>query len=1080
MQEQTEYVDAADMNLLCPECSGQGAALLPPGIENEQVTGINKEPPHATLMPYPTLEQALAARRHESSFCRTLNGVWRFHWAPSPAERPLQFYQPDYDVSRWDEIPVPSNWELQGYGTPIYTNSVYPFRMDQPRVMGEPDPNWTTYQERNPVGSYRRDFEVPEDWEGRTVFITFDGVDSAFHIWVNGLYVGYSVDSRTPAEFDVTEYVKPGRNVLAVEVYRFSAGSYLEDQDMWRLSGIFRNVTLWSAPLVHIRDFFVKTDLDSTYRDGVLEVKLRVKNYSRQQSAEKTVSLRLYSRGFTAVDGCEASAEVPCLNPVEERIVVLTAGVQNPHKWTAETPYLYTAVLALQSPGGVESPQPPGEVDEFISCRVGFRKIEIKGRVFMINGVPVKLKGVNRHEHWPDTGHYVSVERMELDLKLIKACNCNHVRTSHYPNDPRWYELCDEYGIYLTDEANIESHGHRSLGNVLGDMPRWIRAHRARMAACVERDKNHPSVIMWSLGNEASGGAGMWAALQMVRFLDPTRPVQYQGFGFSRERQNPTDFESQMYPPHEDLERIGMMDLRKPYYMIEFAHCLNNSMGGLAEYLEIVDRYEGLVGGAIWEWCDQAVWNRSNPDRPFLAYGGDFGDAPNDGLFCLDGVVFADRTLSPKYVEVRKAFQWIGFEPDDLSRGRIRVRNKYAFIDLNGFDIVWTVKEDGTEIQRGALARIDLPPGESTVISVPFSPIDPKPGADYVLRLAFLLGEPALWADAGTEIAAEEFELPLAAAPAPPVVLTRSCEMHIEQSDRAIAVRGDSFEVSFDRVCGSLDRLLYGDLEVIGRSPGLLLHLYRAPHRHDDNWAKTEWIEHGLNSLRHRAIRIDAVQKLPGIVIVDVSALSEGTNGFAVDQRVAYTICSDGTIGVKWALDFSKSGIVLPRIGVRAFLDPSLRFFTYYGRGPMENYPDRKHGSYLGLYRSTVEKEVTPYLVPMELGNHEGVKFAALTRDDGAGLLIAADGGRLSVSALPYTDEQLESASHMHELRGSDATVVCVSAKTLGVGTAGCGPRPLPKYIVRSEPTSFQLILRRIPVGATELAELARCSVPVA
>lgn len=1069
MQGQTKSVDAAKMNQLYPLHSGQGAALLPPGIENEQLTGINKEPPHATLMPYPTLEQALAARRHGSPFCRTLNGKWKFHWAPSPAERPLRFYRPDYDVSGWDEIPVPSNWELQGYGTPIYVNSLYPFRMDQPRVMGEPDPNWTTYRERNAVGSYRRDFEVPENWEGRAVFITFDGVDSAFHMWVNGLYVGYSVDSRTPAEFDVTEYVKPGQNVLAVEVYRFSAGSYLEDQDMWRLSGIFRNVTLWSAPLVHIRDFFVKTDLDSAYRDATLEVALKVKNYSRSRSAEKAVSLRLYSGDFTAADGSEASAGIPCLNPGEERIVVLAADVRNPHKWTAETPYLYTAVLSLHSSDGV---------DEFISCRVGFRKVEIKGRVFMINGVPVKLKGVNRHEHWPDTGHYVSEERMELDLKLIKACNCNHVRTSHYPNDPRWYELCDEYGIYVTDEANIESHGHRAVGNVLGDMPQWIRAHRARIAACVERDKNHPSVVMWSLGNEASGGAGLWAALQMVRFLDPTRPVQYQGFGFSKDRQNPTDFESQMYLPHEELEKIGMMDLKKPYYMIEFAHCLNNSMGGLSEYLEIVDRYEGLVGGAIWEWCDQAVWNRTNPDRPFLGYGGDFGDLPNDGLFCLDGVVFADRTLSPKYVEVKRAFQWIAFEPEDMSVGRVRVRNKYSFTDLNRFDIVWSLKEDGTEIGHGSLPGVDVPPGGSTVITVPHGPIDPKPGAEYILRVAFLLGEPALWADAGTEIAAEEFELPVKTAPPPPPVLTPPCEVHIEQSEKKIAVRGDSFEVSFDRISGSMHRLLYGDLEVIGRGPGLLLHLYRAPHRHDDNWARSEWVEHGLSSLKHRAVSIDAAEKLPGIAVVGVAAVSEGANGFAVNQRVLYTICFDGTIGVKWALNFTKNGIVLPRIGVRAFLDPSLRFFTYCGRGPMENYPDRKLGSYVGLYRSTVEREVTPYLVPMELGNHEDVRFAALTRNDGAGLLIAADGSRLSVSALPYTDEQLERAAHMHELGGSDATVVCVSAKTLGVGTAGCGPGPLPRYIVRSEPASFRFVLRRVPPGTIEPAELARCSVP--
>lgn len=1071
MQELARHADSPESAQPSDVLSRQEKPLLPPGIENEQITGINKELPHATAMPYGTLTQALEAKRHASPYCRSLNGYWSFHFARSPEHRPLEFYRPDYDVSQWDEIPVPSNWQTMGYGTPIYVNSLYPFKSDQPRVMGEPDPSWTTYQERNAVGSYRRDFELPEDWVGRTTFITFDGVDSAFHLWVNGLYVGYSVDSRTSAEFDITKYVNPGRNVLAVEVYRFSAGSYLEDQDMWRLSGIFRNVTLWSAPLVHIRDFFVKPDLDSEYRDGTLDVVVRVRNYSDAPSSQRTLSLQLFNSDQDPIEGATASVDIPCLAAGEEQQVTLSTALANPSKWTAETPYLYTVVLSVLTSDGV---------DEFISCKTGFRKIEIKGRVFMINGVPVKLKGVNRHEHWPDTGHYVSEERMELDLKLIKTCNCNNVRTSHYPNDPRWYELCDEYGIYVVDEANIESHGHRSRGNVLADMPQWIRAHRARMAACVERDKNHPSVIMWSLGNEASGGAGLRAALRTVRQIDPTRPVQYQGFGFDRERQNPTDFESQMYPTHESLERIGRMGLEKPYYMIEFAHCLNNSMGGLGEYVDIIDRYEGLVGGALWEWCDQALWNRTDPDNPFMGYGGDFGDVPNDNLFCLDGVIFSDRQISPKYVEVKKVFQWIDLKPLDLSSGSIRVTNKYAFTSLDAFDIAWTIAEDGVVIASGTLGSVSVAPGESCTISIPVGRIEHKPGAEYILRVAFLLSSPTLWADAGHEVASEQFTLPVKVAPAVTYVSSNSSEVELIRTESSVITRGGSFQVSFDRTSGAIDELVYGDLEVFQGGRGPLLHLYRAPHLYDDNWAKNDWIDAGLDCLVHRAVTIEAEQIAAGTVRVDVVAASEGRDWFRANQRVAYIIHHDGTIAVRWSTNFTADDIVLPRVGVRAFLDRRLCYLRYYGRGPMENYPDRKRGSDIGFYASTVAEQMTPYLVPMELGNHEDVRFAALTDRGGAGLLIVADGDAYSLSALPYADEQLAAASHPRELPESQATVVCVSARVLGVGTAGCGPRPLPQYIVRSEPVGFGFVLSPVLGADVDLAELARRAVATA
>ncbi|MBM4049661.1 MAG: DUF4981 domain-containing protein, partial [Planctomycetes bacterium] len=697
----------------------------------------------------------------------------------------------DFDVSGWNDIPVPSNWQLHGYGTPYYKNLGYTIQKDWPRVMTEPPKNYTAYAERNPVGSYRREFEMPVDWHGRRIFITFDGVDSAFFLWVNGEKVGYSVDSRTPAEFDLTKHVKPGRNVLAVEVYRYSAGTYLEDQDMWRLSGIFRNVTIWSAPQAHIRDFGVKTDLDADCRDATLDVTVRVKNYGAEPAAGRRVGLALYGPDGKPVElatvECSVSArapgqekpvffektgfcDVPTLAPGQEAAVSLRAAVANPAKWTAETPTLYTTVLTLRSGGQVEAPAQtrPRWDEEILSARTGFRKIEIKGRVFTLNGVPIKLKGANRHENWPDTGHYVSEERMIKDIELLKGCNSNHVRTCHYPDDPRWYELCDEYGLYLVAEANVESHGYGYGPESLSHPKEWEAAHVARNVANVENFKNHACVLIWSLGNEAGAGQNFRAALRAVKALDPTRPVHYERFGVGPD--NPADLDSVMYPAVPWLESIAQSPRAKPFYLCEYAHAMNNSMGSIGEYNDLFDQYEGLLGGAIWEWQDQALWNRRDPSKPFLAYGGGFGDVPNDSVFILKGVVFADRTPTPKYPEAKRAYQWVGFEAEDLAAGKIRVRNKYQFTNLKRFDVLWTVTEDGKVIAEGPLPSLDLAPGAATTVTVPLPTIMTKPGAEYFLRLSFRLHRDERWAKAGWEAAAAQFPLPLStprrAAPA--------------------------------------------------------------------------------------------------------------------------------------------------------------------------------------------------------------------------------------------------------------------------------------------------------------------------
>ena len=1055
-------------------------APLPPELETEQVLNVNKELPHATLMPYANVAQALAAKRAESPFARSLNGPWSFHYVPRPEERPVDFYRPDYDVRGWKTLPVPSCWQMQGYGVPEYTNFTYPFKNDPPRVTGEPPHDWTAYKDRDPVGSYRRDFEVPAEWTGRRVFLTFDGVDSNLLLWINGERVGYSTNSRAPAEFDVTKYLRPGRNVVAAEVYRFCAGSYLEDQDMWRMSGIFRNVTLWSAPAVHVRDFSVQPDLDAQYRDGVLHVVAKVKNYGDRPASARALRYQLYDRAGQPVSGGMASGTVPALAPGEESTVVLQASAANPQKWSAEMPFLYTSVLSLDAPASEQGGSPP----EILSCRTGFRKIEIKSNVFCLNGVPVKLIGFNRHENEPETGHTVSEAEMLRDIQLLKGCNSNHVRTCHYQDDPRWYELCDEYGLYLVAEANLESHGSgwQPPGS-LSFRPEWEKAHVQREVDNVESQKNHAAVVIWSLGNESGWGPNFDAAYHAVKNLDATRYVHYEGWQQGGDRKK-GDLVSQMYPSPTAMEQaLKNHDYDKPYYLCEFAHAMNNSLGGLTEYMDEFYKYPGAMGGAIWEWQDQAIWNRTDPAHPFLAYGGGFGDKPNDGVFILKGGgVFTDRTRNPKYFEVKHAYQWIKTTAHDLARGELTVENKYAFTPLSQFLAAWTVTRDGQEVAHGDLSLPEVAPGGSAPVSVPLPQgLLARPG-EYFLHVGYRYKETPAWSapDTEKEIATDQFALPaqpVAVVDAPardtgdfPALQVSSDAAKITLSGR----RGASpFRAVFNRADGALSELVYGDTPVIvPGTGGLALYAYRAPHLNDDKWIASTWKTAGLDHLTMRPSAVEVVapsaKEANGAVQVRVSGTSEGRAGFGFGQVVDYTVTRDGTVDVRAAVLPKGRRIVLPRLGMRVQLNPLLDQVSYEARGPQENYPDRELGAEIGRYASTVRDLLTPYVRPMECGNRGDARWCALTRGpQGPGLRVdfvppgepgtnpsAAVGG-FAFSALPYTDEQLEKADYAKDLPASAATVLCLAAKTLGVGSGSCGPATFEAYRIYADPAVF-------------------------
>ena len=1022
-----------------------GGAQVPPEIENPEILGINKEPAHATLMPYANLSEALRANRHSSTFCRSLNGLWKFNWVSWPQMRPIDFYKPEYDVSSWKEIPIPSNWQLLGFGTPYYRNMGYIIKKNFPHVMSMPPKNFTAWEERNPVGSYRRDFDVPAEWQGRQMFMTFDGVDAGFFLWINGVKVGYSVNSRNAAEFDITKYVKPGKNMVAVEVYRFTSGTFLEDQDMWRLSGIFRNVTIWSAPQQHIRDFFIKTDLDNNYRDANIEVTAKVRNYGNKPADSYNLKATLYD-GDKAVDKAQGEAVVPALEPGKEASVKISFRVADPEKWTAETPKLYTTVLTMAN-GKI--------VVETISSRTGFRKIEIKGRLFLVNGTPIKLKGVNRHENWPDVGHAVTEAQMVRDLELIKQGNCNLVRTSHYSDDPRWYELCDEYGIFLVGEANVECHGY--MGR-FDEEPTMKAAIIDRNVANVENFKNHPSVIIWSLGNEnGRGGSNFRAAMSTIKGIDPTRPVHYEGFGIGKA--NPADIESQMYTQPKEVERIANdTSFTKPYFLCEYAHAMFNSMGAIGEYNDLFDKYPQLLGGAIWEWQDQGIYNNRDPNHPIIAFGGGFGEFPNDHYFIHKGVVASDRSLKPHYPEMKHVYQWIKASAKNLQKGEFIIRNNYQFINLNGFTGAWTLSLNGTEISGGDLKLPVISPGKEAMVVIPYKLSEAKEeGAEYFLRISFALANDQLWAKKGFEVVSEQFELPSENINAPVQEMNK---VSLTQDEKSITVKGLDFSVVLDKTAGAFSSFEKNGANLLLKDGGPRLHLWRAPHRNDDMWADRGWVTSGLRDLKWTTRSVSAKQNSPSSVKITVSLVAEGKNNFTINHDIVYTVSGDGSIKSENRINSSDPKMVVARIGVRMFLDKQFDQVSYFGRGPMENYSDRKRGFDVGIYKSTVKEQFTPYEKPMDCGNHEDVRWARVNAGSGNGIMAKADNDLMQVSILPYSDEEMEKAEYRIDLPQSSATVFCISHLTLGVGSAGCGPKPLPQYIVYAVPTTFTYTIR--------------------
>ena len=1082
----------------------------PTGKEWESVEelALNKEYPRAYFFSFDNEAQAAQVRPEKSPYWLSLNGQWRFHWCKTPDERPKDFYKTNYDASGWDMTPVPSNWNVQGiqkdgklkYGLPIYVNQPVIFyherKVDDWRqgVMRTPPQTWTTYEYRNEVGSYIRYFEVPREWKGREVYIDFDGVDSFFYLWINGKYVGFSKNSRNAASFNISKYLKKGQNKLAVEVYRNSDGSFLESQDMFRLPGIFRTVALRSTPKVQIRNLNVLTDTDNL-SDWQLKVTAEVRNLGKKEAKDYRLQYAvykniLYKDDAQKVDALQATTEVQAVAPNAIEKVSAAIEVKQPDMWSAEAPNRYVLVAQLVDK--------KGKVIEAASTYFGFRKVEIKetkaeddsfgnaGRYFYVNGKPIKLKGVNRHETHPEQGHVVTHAQMEEEVMLMKRANINHVRCSHYPPDPYWFYLSDKYGIYLEDEANIESHEYYYGKESLSHPKEWEKAHTARVVEMVEAAYNSPSIVIWSLGNEAGPGQNFVTAYNHLKTLDTSRPVQY-------ERNNDiVDMGSNQYPSVAWVKgaATGKYDIKYPFHISEYAHSMGNAVGNLGDYWEAIESSNYICGGAIWDWVDQALTNYTPDGKPYAAYGGDFGDFPNDGQFVMNGIIFADRTAKPQYYEVQKVYQNIKVKK--LSFDTFQITNKSYFEPMEDYEGVWKLYRNGELVEERSFDVSPLKPQKKGVVTIAPKRMGSK--SEYIVVIEFRQAADKPWAKQGFVQAREQFVIQEAGQK--PAIATVAEGSALELSPDQKMIVGKDFSVMFDFDKGTIETLKYGNNTIIENS-GLALNAFRA-FTNNDRWAYQQWFAKGLHNLQHKALAKSVKANADGSYSYSFTVQSQAPNAAKIEGGTAsgrnkiveltdraftdadfrfvtnqvFTVYPDGSIEVQASIASNDDFVNLPQLGYLVTMPKSYFRFTYYGRGKQDNYPDRKSGAFLGIYESDVLKEAGNFPKPQDVGHHQDSRWAALTNMRGAGAIFVGT-QPMDVAALPYTAQEMTLAGHPFELPNPSASYLQLNIATTGVGGNSCGPTPLQRDRVMATQHRFGFIIR--PAQA-KLAEAANVS----
>lgn len=1023
--------------------------------EDPAICGINRDKARATAYSFSNIPDALTGDREKSRFM-LLNGEWDFSFAYKPADAPADFYQSR--VKGWDKIEVPSNWEMKGYDIPIYKSAGYPFRPLNPPFVP---------RDYNAVGSYQRTFPVPESWKGMTVTLHFGGVSSAFKVWVNGKFLGYGEDSCLPSEFNVTPYLQDGENILSVQVIRWSDGAYLEDQDHWRMSGIQREVYLMAEPKLRIADFFYQTRLDKDYRDAVLSIRPRLDNFTGDSVKGYWIKVQLYDKNNQPVlqEELKRTAEsivneyYPRLDNV--RFGLLETTVKNPEKWSDECPNRYTLVLSLEDD--------KGNVLEAKSCKLGFRSIAFDKNTskLLINGKVTYLYGVNRHDHDPVKGKALSRDDIRRDVQQIKQFNFNCIRTSHYPNDPYLYDLCDEYGILLIDEANLETHG---LGSKLSNDPFWTNAYLERLTRMVERDKNHPSVIIWSLGNESGRGPNHAAMAGWAHDYDITRPVHYEpAQGSPREAgyipygdpgypedhshriqvpldQYYVDLVSRMYPGlFTPKLLIDQAVDNRPIFFCEYSHSMGNSTGNMKEFWDIFRSNPRLIGGCIWDYKDQGLLKKDSLGNEFYAYGGDFGEKFHDSNFCINGIAASDGRPKAAMYECKWVYQPAECEMTNTKKGLISIKNRHAVKSLGGYTPVLEILEDGKPVVNKELPKIDLKAGRDTVISI--QPYLPKMKSDreYLANLTFCLAHDEPWAAKGHVVSSDQFALTGLAQPADHQ--GKYPDLEFSENDTAYLVSGKDFRLAFNKENGTLNSYQWNGKEQLF-SP-LLPHFTRPLTDNDrKGWKPQEKLKVWYD-VNPKLVKVSSDKTVPGIVTVTSEySLIEGEASCVV----SYSVNGEGVVKVDYRLKASTELSHIPKVGMQCGILRSYDQINWYGKGPLENYIDRRYGFAAGIYSLPIEKFMEPYVMPQENGNRTDVRWMFLADKQQNGLLVVAD-SLLSMSAWPYTEKNINEAKHTNELVAAGFITLNIDLIQMGIGGNDSWSEigaPLEKYQIPS------------------------------
>lgn len=1008
--------------------------------ENHQIDGINRMPARAHFLTFPSKEKALLNNNRYTHAFKNLNGVWKFMFLDAPEYSPEGFFNSDFDVTKMDDITVPGNWQLQGYGKMHYSDLWYNFPINPPYVPTE-----------NPTGIYKRTFFVEESYRDKKIIIRFCGVDSAYHLWINGKEVGYSKVARNESEFDITDLIRVGEeNDVTVRVYQWSDGTYLEDQDMWWESGIFRDVELIGVPKDGINDYKVIADLDDEYKNGIFKVEAFLRT-----TKEVNVTFELVDAGENTVftKTVVAKEGKACIDEV----------IADVNHWTAETPYLYKLFMTVED---------DGQIIEVIPQNVGFRNIRLNGETFLVNGVAIKFKGVNRHDYSPQNGRVVSREEIEKDIILMKQFNINAIRTSHYPNSYYLYDLCDEYGMYLIAETDLECHGFELTGDYkwITDDPSWELAYVSRMTRMIERDKNHPAIIFWSLGNESAFGCNFRKMTDVAHEMDPTRLVHYEG-DFDVES---ADVYSTMYTWIENPKKPYLMkDIieksKKPHIHCEYCHAMGNGPGNLKDYQDLVYAHDKLQGGFVWEWFDHGIESFTESGEKYYRYGGDFGDDPSNKDFCIDGLIMPDRTPSPGLYEYKKVIEPITTTAVDIQKGIINLLSRYDFANLDRFNLVYKVMEDDVILQTGFMAVPSIEARANKDITLPYdlSAIKVKPGAHYYVNISYQLREDTSYASGGHELATAQFELPLYKEG---IVVRPEGILNVEKEHTTLHVKGANFSLDFNLVNGNLMNIVRDGMQVLSKGPRLTL--WRAPISNDmeiiDKLKKVYFLH-----LEHEVVMNIDYHMEGNILKVEVDTINSTTNSaWHFKTKYVYTVCPSGDILID--VEGTPSGRVdlapdmLPRIGVSMHLDKSMEHVRYFGMGPGENYADSKEAAQMGLYANTVDGLFTNYVIPQENGNHMGCKWVSMTNDRGMGLLASTEGD-FNFSASWYEDKDLDDAKHTCDLVKRDYIVFNVDYKQNALGTNSCGQWQLDKYRAKFE--DFKLSFRLTPFNNKEVLD---------